>query len=73
MNIEMKAGTLRLDRRQVLKLGDANGHTVCSIDGAIWVTEDEGRKDVVLEPGNCHRLSGGALVQALTQATISLA
>lgn len=73
MNIEMKAGTLRLERGQVLKLGDANGRTVCSTDGAIWVTEDKARKDVVLEPGNCYRLSGGALVQALTQATLSLA
>jgi len=73
MHIEMTSGTLQLARGQVLRLDDAGGHTVCSTDGAIWVTEDASRKDVVLEAGGCYRLNGSALVQALTPATFSLA
>jgi len=74
MHIELKAGTLQLARGQVLRLDDdAIGRTVCSNDGAIWVTEDADRKDIVLEAGGCYRLNGGALVQALTPATFSLA
>ncbi len=73
MHIELSKATLQLARGQVLRLDDAAGHVVCSADGAIWVTEDGTRKDVVLEPGACHRLVRGALVQALTPATLSVA
>lgn len=72
MRIDITAGTLQLARGQVLRLGAAAGHTVCSSSGALWVTEDDARKDVVLEPGSCYRLRGSALVQALTPATLSL-
>ena len=73
MRIEMTSGSLTLAQGQLLRLGDAAGRTVCSTDGAIWVTEDNARKDVVLEPGGCYRLHGSALVQALSAATFSLA
>lgn len=73
LRIEMNTGTLHLAKGQLLRLADADGHTVCSADGAIWVTEDGSREDVVLQAGSCHRLSAGALVQALSPATLSLA
>jgi hypothetical protein len=73
MRIELNAGTLQLARGQVLRLADAEGRTVCSTGGAIWITEDERRSDVVLQGGACHRLRGSALVQALSPATVSLA
>jgi Protein of unknown function (DUF2917) len=73
MRIELNAATLQLARGQVLRLADAAGRTLCSTGGAVWVTEDELRNDVVLEAGACHRLRGSALVQALSPATFSLA
>lgn len=73
MRIEMNSATLKLARGQLLRLDDATGRTVCSTQGAIWVTEDLARKDIVLEPGGCHQLHGSALVQALSPATFSLA
>lgn len=73
MRIELKAATLQLARGQVLRLAEAAGRTVCSTAGAVWITEDDAHKDVVLQPGACHRLAGSALVQALSPATVSLA
>jgi hypothetical protein len=74
MRIELNTANLQLARGQVLRLDEAAGRTVCSTDGALWITEDNApRKDVVLEAGACHRLAGSALVQALSPATLSLA
>ena len=75
MNIELASGALRLARGQTLKVRDGAGSTICAREGTVWITEENSRKDVVLEPGHCFRLQnrGLALVQAIADASVSLA
>ena len=75
MKLELASGALRLARGQTLKLRDAVGSTICAREGSVWITEENSRKDVVLEPGNCFRVDrpGITLVQAFADASIALA
>ena len=74
MNIELVKGALRLARGQVLRLRDAVGSTVCANGGAVWITEENSRKDVVLEAGQCYRIErpGVAILQAFADASLSI-
>ena len=75
MKLELASGALRLSRGQTLKMQDAVGSTICAREGTVWITEENSRKDVVLEPGSCFRVDrpGLALVQAFADASVSLA
>ena len=56
MQIELEIGAVRLGPNQTLKLVDGAGSTVCAVEGAVWITEENQARDIVLEPGNCYRL-----------------
>jgi len=75
MKLELASGALRLARGQTLKIQDAVGSTICAREGSVWITEENSRKDVVLEPGYCFRVDrpGLTLVQAFADASIALA
>lgn len=75
MKLEITSGALQLARGQTLKLKDGVGSTICAREGTVWITEEDSRKDVVLEPGNCFRIDrpGLTLVQAFADASVSLA
>jgi hypothetical protein len=75
MKLEIASAGLRLARGQTLKLTDGVGSTICAREGAVWITEENSRRDVVLEPGNCFRIDkpGLTLVQAFADAQVSLA
>jgi hypothetical protein len=75
MNIEIQSGALRLGRGQTLKLRDSVGRTICADQGTLWITEENSRKDVVLENGACFRIGhpGLTIVQAFADAQVSLA
>jgi hypothetical protein len=75
MKLELASGALRLSRGQTLKMQDAVGSTICAREGTVWITEENSRKDVVLEPGFCFRVNrpGLTLVQAFADASVSLA
>ena len=75
MKLELESGALRLARGQTLKLQDGVGSTICAREGTVWITEENSRKDVVLEPGHCYRLGqpGLAIVQAFADASVSFA
>ncbi len=75
MKLELASGALRLARGQTLKILDAVGSTICAREGSVWITEENSRKDVVLEPGYCFRVDrpGLTLVQAFADASIALA
>ncbi len=75
MNIELASGALRLARGQTVKLRDSIGSTICAREGIVWITEENSRKDVVLEPGHCFRIDrpGLTVVQAFADASVSLA
>ena len=75
MQIELGAGAVRLGPNQTLKVVDGVGATVCALEGALWITEENQVRDIVLEPGNCYRLqhAGTALVNSLGgEAAVSL-
>jgi hypothetical protein len=75
MKLEINAGALRLARGQTVKMQDAVGSTICAREGTVWITEENSRKDVVLEKGHCYRLAkpGLTIVQAFADASLSLA
>jgi len=75
MKIEIASGALRLARGQTLKLLDSVGSTICASEGTVWITEENSRKDVVLEDGACFRIGqpGLTVVQAFADAQVSLA
>jgi hypothetical protein len=74
MKLELATGALRLSRGQTVKLRDAVGSTICAREGTVWITEENSRKDVVLEPGFCFRIDrpGLTIVQAFADASVSL-
>ena len=67
MHLELGSGAVRLAPNQTLKVVDGVGSTVCAVEGALWITEENQLRDIVLEPGNCYRLQhpGIALVNSL--------
>ena len=67
MRIELQSGGLRLPRGQSLKVLDGAGSTVRALEGSVWITEENMRRDVVREPGNTYRLRnrGLAILHAL--------
>ena len=76
MKLEMKKGAVKLGPNQTLKVVDAAGSTVCALEGAIWITEENDAKDIVLERGACYRLRqrGVAIVNSLGgEAAVSFA
>jgi hypothetical protein len=75
MKLEIASGALRLGRGQTLKLRDSVGSTICAEQGTLWITEENSRKDVVLEDGACFRIGnpGLTIVQAFADAQVSLA
>ncbi|HUN67739.1 MAG TPA: DUF2917 domain-containing protein [Burkholderiales bacterium] len=75
MTLELASGALRLSRGQTFKLHDAMGSTICAREGTVWITEENSRKDVVLEPGACFRVDrpGLTIVQAFADASVTLA
>jgi hypothetical protein len=76
MQIELKAGAVRLAANQTLKLLDGAGSTVCATEGSVWITEENQPRDIVLQAGGCYRLRqrGLAIINALGgSAAVSLA
>jgi hypothetical protein len=75
MKLEIATGALKIARGQTLKLRDSVGSTLCAREGTVWITEENSRKDVVLENGACYRIGqpGLTLVQAFADASVSFA
>lgn len=74
MKIEISSGALRLERGQIVKLRDAVGSTIGAREGTVWITEENNRRDIVLEPGACFRIGhpGLTLVHAFADASLTL-
>ena len=74
-DLNPRTGALRLAPNQTLKVHDGAGSTVCAVQGAVWITEENQQRDIVLERGACYRLRqrGVALINALGgEAALSL-
>lgn len=67
MHIELRSGAVRLAPNQTLKVLDGAGSTLRAIEGAVWITEENQPRDIVLEAGGCYQLQypGTALVNSL--------
>ena len=67
MRLELKAGNVKLAPNQTLRVVDGEGTTVCAVEGAVWITEENQPKDIVLQPGGCYQLRkrGTAILNAL--------
>ena len=67
MKVELNAGAVKLGANQTLRIVDGAGRTVCAEEGAVWITEENLPKDIVLERGACYQLreKGLAIVNAL--------
>ena len=74
MKLELANAALQLGRGQTLKVQDAIGSTICARSGTLWVTEENSRRDIVLENGACHRIDHGGLtlIQAFADASVAL-
>jgi hypothetical protein len=66
--------TIDLQQGGVVRLREGRGITVTARAGAVWITEQDNPRDVVLTPGQSFTLArpGVALVQAVRDASISL-
>jgi len=64
-----------LARGEAVPLRNGQGRTVRAHAGRVWITEENGTRDVVLEPGDSFRLvrPGLAIVEAFSDASISVA
>jgi hypothetical protein len=75
MHIELSAGAVKLAPNQTLRVLDGAGSTVCAVEGAVWITEENDPRDIVLEAGKCYRLmrEGVAILNSLSgEASVSL-
>jgi Protein of unknown function (DUF2917) len=75
MRIELRTGELQLQRGQTLKVVDGAGSTIRASHAAVWITEENRPRDIVVEPGGSYRLTGRgvAVIEALGEASVSLA
>ena len=75
MKLEIAAGAVA--QFEGLPAADFHGagRTLCAREGSVWITEENSRKDVVLENGACYRIGnpGLTLVQAFADASVSFA
>lgn len=73
MRIELRTGALKLQRGQTLKVLDGAGSTICASHAAVWITEENRPRDIVVEPGGCYELRarGVAVIEALGEASVS--
>lgn len=74
MRIELRTGEVQLQRGQTLKVVNGAGTTVCASHAAVWITEENRPRDIVVEPGGCYRLTGRgvAVIEALGKASVSI-
>ena len=65
--------TIDLQRGRFLRVMDGAGSTLTAHTGSVWITEEDGMRDVVLRAGQSLRLQrpGLALVEAFSDAAIS--
>lgn len=75
MHIELRSGAVRLAPNQTLKLVDGAGKTLCAVEGALWITEENQPRDIVLQEGGCYQVkhAGVTVVNSLGgEAAVSL-
>lgn len=62
-----------LDRGEYFRLdGDRRGLRIQALEGRVWLTETGDRADIILQPGEAHRITraGRILVEGLPAARV---
>ena len=74
MNIQLSQSDICLSKRQMLSLANGAGVRIEARSGAVWVTQDHDRRDIVLRPGESFTLDGRgqAIVQAFEASRVRL-
>ena len=74
MKIQLSQSEICLGKRQTLSLIDGAGVRIDARAGAVWVTQDHDRRDIVLGPGESFTLDapGRAIVQAFEPSRFRL-
>ena len=69
-----KKFVVELAQGDVLPLDNASGVQVASLEGSLWLTEEHGKGDVILNPGESYAVEakGRTLVQALSAARVAV-
>lgn len=75
MMISFNEANLEVRREQVLSLRDAAGVRLRCTRGSLWLTQEGGGQDIVLEPGECFTVErdGLTLVSALKDGSVLIA
>lgn len=61
MTIDFGPSSFNLPREGVVLLREASGARVLCLSGALWVTQEGGRDDVILKDGESFRITRGGL------------
>jgi len=74
MVLNMNRVVMELEYRGIIPVEVGMGSRIDCVRGSIWVTEQKGADDVVLNAGDFHEFSRGgvAVVQALREARVAL-
>jgi hypothetical protein len=73
MIFDMRRVVIELEYRGIVPVEDAMGTRIDCVRGRVWITEGDGREDIVLEAGQSYEISRGgvAVVQALREALVA--
>ncbi|QCI66999.1 DUF2917 domain-containing protein [Phreatobacter stygius] len=52
---------IHLERGGLVRLGDSAGATVACLEGAVWITQDNDRRDIVLTGGDSYVVESSGL------------
>jgi len=75
MMMSFNEANLEVRRAQVLSLRDAAGVGLRCTRGSLWLTQEGGGQDIVLDPGECFTVErdGLTLVSALKDGSVLIA
>jgi hypothetical protein len=74
MRIDLRSGGVSLARGAAIRIRNGAGSTLQVLHGAVWITEENSPRDVVLQPGQRFRLAGAglAVIEAFSDASITV-
>lgn len=72
MRLLLGQSKLALERDQLISLHGGKGVRVACLTGALWITQEQDKKDVILEPGQSLVVDhpGLTVITALGSATL---
>jgi hypothetical protein len=74
MNIRLNSPPVCLAKSQAVTLTDAVGSEIKCLGGALWITQDQDPRDIVLQAGESFTLDRGgpAIVWALAASSVEM-